>query len=89
MLRKLHANSGFMGTPTYNSAIGDLQAHRSSPGLQKFFRKNLLPNQAQLGTRIHQYIRKHLFLSSPDSHFQVQLPFVAIWSMNNSHGMQL
>ena len=34
-----HADSGFMGTFTHNFAIGDLQAHRTSAGLQKFFRK--------------------------------------------------
>ena len=89
MFPKLHADSGFMGTPTHNFAIGDLQAPRSSAGLHKFFRKKTLPNQAHLGTRIHQYIRNHLFLSTTYSHLQVQLPFVAMWSKNISHGMQL
>ena len=48
-----------------------------------------VPNQAHLGTCIHQYIRNHLFLSTPYSQFQVQLPFIAMWSMNNSRGMQV
>ena len=75
--------------PPIISPFCNLQAHRSSAGLQKFFRKQSPPNQAHLGTRINQYIRNYLCLSTPYSHFQVQSPFVAMWSMNTSHGMQL
>ena len=57
--------------------------------LQKRLAKQSLLNGAHLCTGIHQYIRNHSFLSISYSHFQVQLPFVSMWSMDNSHGMQL
>ena len=86
---KFDHDSGFMGTPTQIFPIGDLQAHWSSARLQKLFRKQSVPNHAHLGTCIHQYIRNHLFHSTPYSYFQVQLSFVSMWSMENSHSMQL
>ena len=89
MFAIFRANAGFMGTPTHNFAIDDFQMHQTQAGLQKFIRKQPVSNQAQTGTRIQQFICNHYFSSTPYSHFQVQLLFVSMMRMGNSHGMQL
>ena len=61
----------------------------TSAGLQKSIGKQSLLNQVPLGTRIHQDIHNRFFLSTSYSHLQLQLPFVSMWSIDNSHGMQL
>ena len=89
MLPEFHTDSGLMGATTHNLTVGNLQADRSPAGLQEFLLEQPSPDQAHLGTRIHQHIHHLLLSSAPYSHFQVQLPLVAMRCMDDSHGMQL
>ena len=89
MLPEFHTDSGLMGATTHKLTVGDLQADRSPAGLQEFLFEQPSPDQAHLGTRIHQHIHHLLLSSAPYSHFQVQLPLVAMRCMDDSHGMQL
>ena len=89
MLPEFHTDSGLMGATTHDLSVGDLQADRSPAGLQEFLLEQPSPDQAHLGTRIHQHIHHLLLSSAPYSHFQVQLPLVAMRCMDDSHGMQL
>ena len=89
MLPEFHTDSGLMGATTHNLSVGDLQADRSPAGLQEFLLAQPSPDQAHLGTRINQHIHHLLLSSAPYSHFQVQLPLVAMRCMDDSHGMQL
>ena len=89
MLPEFHTDSGLMGATTHNLSIGHLQAYRSAAGLQVFLLEQPSPDQAHLGTRIHQNIHHLLLSSAPYTHLQVQLPLVTLRCMDNSHGMQL
>ena len=89
MLPEFHTDSGLMGATTHNLSVGDLQANRSQAGLQEFLLEQPSPDQAHLGTRILQHIHHLLLSSAPYSHFQVQLPLVAMRCLDDSHGMQL
>ena len=89
MFPEFHTDSGLMGAPTHDLSVGDFQADRSPAGLQEFLLEQRSPDQAHLGTRIHQHIHHLLLSSAPYSHFQVQLPLVAMRCMDDSHGMQL
>ena len=89
MFPEFHTDSGLMGATTHNLSIGHLQAYRSTAGLQGFLLEQPSPDQAHLGTGIHQNIHHQLLLSAPYTHLQVQLPLVAMRCMDDSHGMQL
>ena len=89
MLPEFRTDSGLMGATTHNLSIGHLQAYRSMAGLQGFLLEQPSPDQAHLGTHIHQNIHHQLILSASYTHLQVQLPLVTMRCMDNSHGMQL
>ena len=89
MLTELHTDSGLMAATTHNLCIGHRQAYRSTAGLQGFLLEQPYPDQAHLGTRIHQNIHHQLLLSAPYTHLQVQLPLVAMRCMDDPHSMQL
>ena len=89
MLPEFHADSGLMGATTHNLPIGHLQASRSTAGLQRYLLEQPSPDQAHLGTHIHQNIHHQPLLSAPYTHPQVQLPLVTMRCMDDSHGMQL
>ena len=89
MLPEFHADSGPMGATTHNLSIGHLQAYRSTAGVQRFLLEQPSPDQAHLGTRIHQNIHHQLLLSAPYTHLQVQLPLIVMRCTEDSHGMQL
>ena len=89
MLPDIHTDSGLMGATTHNLFIGHLQAYRSTAGLRGFLLEQPSPDQAHLGTRIHQNIHHKLLLPAPHTHLQVQLPLVTLRCVDDSHGMQL